>query len=129
MEHIAWMAWTGPTAIFFALLIATLGTMTWLAVAYPETERVGVLRMPTTRGDRLFISRFLVAVFQMRGGDFHPVVCLTDFVGHGGRDLSHGVTGEEAQIRINRTWKMSGNGGSKCRIWRRRAAYRGAPGC
>ena len=30
--------------------------MTWLAVAYPEAERVGVLRIPTTRGDRLFIS-------------------------------------------------------------------------
>ena len=56
MENIAWMAWTLPTAIFFALLAMTLGVMTWLAVAYPEAERVGVLRIPTTRGDRLFIS-------------------------------------------------------------------------
>ena len=56
MENIAWMAWTLPTAIFFALLACTLAVMTWLAIAYPEAERVGVLRIPTTRGDRLFIS-------------------------------------------------------------------------
>ena len=34
MEHIAWMAWTLPTAIFFVMLASTLGVMTWLAVAF-----------------------------------------------------------------------------------------------
>lgn len=56
MEFIAWMAWTLPTAIFFAALACTLGVMTYLAAVYPEAERVGVLSIPTTRGDRLFIS-------------------------------------------------------------------------
>jgi predicted small integral membrane protein len=65
MESIAWMAWTPPTAIFFALLAATLGVMTWLAIAYPEAERVGILRIPTTRGDRLFISLVLTAVIHL----------------------------------------------------------------
>jgi len=65
MENIAWMAWTMPTAIFFVLLALTLGAMTWLAVAYPEAERVGVLRIPTTRGDRLFISLVLAAVIHL----------------------------------------------------------------
>jgi predicted small integral membrane protein len=65
MENIAWMAWTVPTAIFFALLAATLAVMTWLAVAYPEAERVGVLRIPTTRGDRLFISLITTAVIHL----------------------------------------------------------------
>jgi predicted small integral membrane protein len=65
MENIAWMAWTLPTAIFFALLACTLATMTWLAVAYPEAERVGVLRIPTTRGDRLFISLIAAAVIHL----------------------------------------------------------------
>ena len=65
MEHIAWMAWTLPTAIFFVILALTLATMTWLAVAYPEAERVGVLRIPTTRGDRLFISLILTAVIHL----------------------------------------------------------------
>jgi predicted small integral membrane protein len=65
MENIAWMAWTLPTAIFFAALASTLGVMTWLAVAYPEAERVGVLRIPTTRGDRLFISLVLAAVIHL----------------------------------------------------------------
>ena len=65
MEHIAWMAWTLPTAIFFVMLSLTLGVMTWLAVAYPEAERVGVLRIPTTRGDRLFVSLVLTAVIHL----------------------------------------------------------------
>ena len=65
MENIAWMAWTPPTAIFFALLATTLAVMTWLAVAYPEAERVGILRIPTTRGDRLFISLIMTAVIHL----------------------------------------------------------------
>ena len=65
MENIAWMAWTLPTAIFFVLLACTLAVMTWLAIAYPEAERVGVLRIPTTRGDRLFISLIMAAVIHL----------------------------------------------------------------
>ena len=65
MEHIAWMAWTLPTAIFFALLACTLAIMTWLGAAYPEAERVGVLRIPTTRGDRLFLSLILTAIIHL----------------------------------------------------------------
>ena len=65
MANIAWMAWTLPTAIFFTLLALTLSLMTWLAVAYPEAERVGILRIPTTRGDRLFISLILTAVIHL----------------------------------------------------------------
>ena len=65
MENIAWMAWTLPTAIFFVLLVSTLAMMTWLAIAYPEAERVGILRIPTTRGDRLFISLIMAAVIHL----------------------------------------------------------------
>jgi len=65
MESLAWMAWTLPTAIFFVLLAATLAVMTWLAIAYPETERVGILRIPTTRGDRLFISLIMAAIIHL----------------------------------------------------------------
>ena len=65
MESIAWMAWTLPTAIFFVALACTLAVMTWLAAVYPEAERVGVLRIPTTRGDRLFVSLILAAVIHL----------------------------------------------------------------
>jgi predicted small integral membrane protein len=65
MDSIAWMAWTLPTAIFFAALALTLAVMTWLAAAYPEAERVGVLRIPTTRGDRLFLSLILTAIIHL----------------------------------------------------------------
>ena len=65
MDNIAWMAWTLPTAIFFVLLASTLAVMTWLAAAYPEAERVGILRIPTTRGDRLFISLITAAIIHL----------------------------------------------------------------
>jgi predicted small integral membrane protein len=65
MDSIAWMAWTLPTAIFFAALGCTLAVMTWLAAADPEAERVGILRIPTTRGDRLFIALVLTAVIHL----------------------------------------------------------------
>jgi len=51
-----WMAWTWPTAIFFMVIAALLVTFTILAIRYPETPRRGVLRIETTRGDRLFIT-------------------------------------------------------------------------
>src|ERR1700709_2805476 len=65
MENIAWMAWTLPTAIFFVLLSMTLAAMTWLAGAHPEGEKGGLLRLPTTRGDRLFISLIMTAVIHL----------------------------------------------------------------
>ena len=51
-----WMAWTFPVALFFVIIASLLITFTLLAIRYPETPRVGVLRIETTRGDRLFIS-------------------------------------------------------------------------
>ncbi|MEM8572060.1 MAG: DUF2160 domain-containing protein [Pseudomonadota bacterium] len=52
----AWMAWTSPTALFFIIIAALLVLFTVLAIRYPETPRVGILRIETTRGDRLFIT-------------------------------------------------------------------------
>lgn len=52
----AWMAWTWPTALFFLVIVVLLVMMTVLAIRYPETPRVGILRIETTRGDRLFIT-------------------------------------------------------------------------
>ena len=61
MENIAWMAWTPATGSFFVALGLVLAVMIWLARARPETERIGVLGIPTTRGDRLFLSLVLAA--------------------------------------------------------------------
>ncbi|WP_108259883.1 DUF2160 domain-containing protein [Mangrovicoccus ximenensis] len=52
----AWMAWTWPTAIFFLVIAGLLAVFTVLAIKFPETPRVGILRTETTRGDRLFIT-------------------------------------------------------------------------
>jgi predicted small integral membrane protein len=51
-----WMAWTWPTAAFFGIIAITLITFTVLAIKYPEVPRNGILRIETTRGDRLFIT-------------------------------------------------------------------------
>ena len=51
-----WMAWTWPTAAFFGAIASLLVIFTVLAIRYPETPRSGVLRIETTRGDRLFIT-------------------------------------------------------------------------
>ena len=89
MESIAWMAWTLPTAIFFVLLATTLAVMTWLAVTYPEVERVGVLRIPTTRGDRLFVSLILAAVIHLLWIGFVGIDTIATLpIGEGGFELS-----------------------------------------
>lgn len=51
-----WMAWTWPTATFFMIIAAILVTFTIIAIKFPEVPRVGILRIETTRGDRLFIT-------------------------------------------------------------------------
>ena len=50
--------WPGPcpSRVFFLAIAALLALMTLLAIRYPETPRVGILRIETTRGDRLFIT-------------------------------------------------------------------------
>ena len=65
MDHIAWMAWTPGTAVFFTAIATTLLVMTLLAWRRPEAERVGVLGIATTRGDRLFISLVVAAVIHL----------------------------------------------------------------
>jgi predicted small integral membrane protein len=79
----AWMAWTWPTAIFFIVIATILVTFTVLAIKFPETPRKGVLRIETTRGDRLFItllgSAFLNLAWLGLVGANQPlalVVCL-----------------------------------------------------
>lgn len=51
-----WMAWTWPTALFFALIAGTLACMTVLAFKFPSMPKAGVLGIETARGDRLFMT-------------------------------------------------------------------------
>lgn len=51
-----WMAWTTPTALFFATVALLLGCMTILELVRPTVPRSGFLWIETTRGDRIFIS-------------------------------------------------------------------------
>ena len=51
-----WMAWTVPTAFFFIVIASLLTVFSIIAIRFPESPRIGVLRIETTRGDRLFIT-------------------------------------------------------------------------
>ena len=53
---LSWMAWTQPVAIFFIAIAATLVAFGVLQFVMPTYERRGFLPVPTTRGDRLFMS-------------------------------------------------------------------------
>lgn len=54
---LSWMAWTTPTAIFFAVIFALVAAMAvWEWRRPGGAPRRGALGIVTTRGDRLFIS-------------------------------------------------------------------------
>ena len=54
---LSWMAWTWPTAAFFAFIGLCLTAMTiWEWRSPGGGPRHGALGLDTTRGDRLFIS-------------------------------------------------------------------------
>lgn len=57
MIDLSWMAWTWETATFFVTIVALLiGMGVWEYFSPGGNPRYGILRMNTTRGDRLFIS-------------------------------------------------------------------------
>ena len=54
---LSWMAWTWPTAAFFAFILVVLVAMSIREWYSPGgNPRHGILGLDTTRGDRLFIS-------------------------------------------------------------------------
>jgi predicted small integral membrane protein len=53
---LSWMACTRPTANFFIAIALMLLAMTAWQLLAPSIERVGILGIPTTRGDRVFIT-------------------------------------------------------------------------
>ncbi|PWB35679.1 hypothetical protein DCO48_02000 [Pseudomonas sp. SDI] len=68
-----WMAWTLPTALFFAAIGVLLMGMTVLELRRPCVARRGFLPMATTRGDRLFIGLLVSAYLHLM------VIGLTDW--------------------------------------------------
>ncbi|GAB5471835.1 MAG: DUF2160 domain-containing protein [Rhodospirillales bacterium] len=54
--NLEWMAWTWPTAAFFAIILVILVAMVVWSVRAPQAPRRGILGFATTPGDRLFVS-------------------------------------------------------------------------
>ncbi len=54
---LSWMAWTPQTAVFFLIILFLIVSMiVWEILAPGGAPRHGILRIDTTRGDRLFVS-------------------------------------------------------------------------
>ncbi|MBO6519572.1 MAG: DUF2160 domain-containing protein [Rhodospirillales bacterium] len=54
---LSWMAWTWPTAAFFAFVFGSIAAMAVWEIRSPGGgPRHGILGLDTTRGDRLFIT-------------------------------------------------------------------------
>ena len=54
---LSWMAWTWPTIAFFVfILTCVVGMGIWEKYSPGGNPRRGVLKIDTTRGDRLFIT-------------------------------------------------------------------------
>ncbi len=61
-----WMAWTLETGLFFgAIALMLVGMMIWEWRSPGGAPRRGVLRIVTTRGDRLFISLLAAAYIHL----------------------------------------------------------------
>ena len=60
-----WMAWTAPTAGFFALIASAIVVLTLIELKWPTQETRGWLPIRTTRGDRFFISLLLAAYVHL----------------------------------------------------------------
>lgn len=83
--NVIWMAWTWETVLFFGAIAVALVTLTLLAVYRPEQPRRGILRFPTTRGDRLFVSllgsAYIFIAYMRFGGEelWYPFVAAILF--------------------------------------------------
>ena len=63
---LAWMAWTWQTATFFVFIALSITAMiVWEHYSPGGNPRHGILRLDTTRGDRLFISLLGSAFIQL----------------------------------------------------------------
>ena len=63
----SWMAWTTPTAVFFAAILIALVILTLAELLWPTRLRRGFFSMATTRGDRFFISLLSTAFIHLVG--------------------------------------------------------------
>ena len=61
----SWMAWTTEIAVFFISIVLMLIGMTIWQLRSPSIERKGMLPIPTTRGDRLFIGLLTAAYINL----------------------------------------------------------------
>ena len=63
---LSWMAWTTPTAVFFAVIAGLIAAMgVWEKLSPGGAPRRGVLGIVTYRGNRLFLSLVAAAFIHL----------------------------------------------------------------
>ena len=63
---LTWMAWTGPTVLFFLYIFGSIAAMgVWEYFSPGGAPRRGVFGLDTTRGDRLFIGLLTAAYINL----------------------------------------------------------------
>lgn len=62
---LSWMAWSVPTAVFFAAIVTLLAVMGVLGIVAPSPPRRGWLGLRTERGDRLFVALLATAYIHL----------------------------------------------------------------
>jgi predicted small integral membrane protein len=73
MLNFSWMAWTPPTAIFFAVIFSLIAAMAvWERASPGGGPRRGLLGIQTHRGDRLFITLLGSAFIHLAWIAFFP---------------------------------------------------------
>ncbi|MEM1584588.1 MAG: DUF2160 family membrane protein [Nitrososphaerota archaeon] len=55
-EMMPWMYWKGEVALFFIFFFSFLTILAIYNIKKPSNPRSGILRIPTTLGDRIFVS-------------------------------------------------------------------------
>ena len=68
----AWMLWTVPSAIAFALIVTLIIIVNIVDVFVPGYSRKGFLPIATTRGDRLYIALVSVVLVFLLWMKFVP---------------------------------------------------------
>lgn len=64
-EKMPWMFWKGEVFIFLICFFVFLGFLAMISVRKPSNPRTGFLKIPTTLGDRVFISIALLVIIML----------------------------------------------------------------
>ncbi len=64
-ELMPWMYWKGEVLIFLIGFFVFLALLAYISVRKPSNPKTGFLKIPLTRGDRIFVSAVLLVATML----------------------------------------------------------------